>query len=113
MEENQKQQNSGDSLPLDEFIEFQEDKTDNIKNLFARQIMDSGDELLDEISRKKELENSTKKPLIEYILTKSDKYTSKQLYSYEYNDVEIIYNKIREENRSIFSKFLKFISFNN
>lgn len=113
MEENQKQQhhqNNDNSLSLNDFIGLQEKNTDSVKNLFAQEIINNGGNHLAEISRKKELENTKKKPLIEYILSKSDKYTEEQLYTYEYKDIEMIHSEIKERNRSFLGKIFKFIN---
>lgn len=82
------------------------------KNVMASEIMDKGQEYIDEIDRKNKKRNLIKKKYIPYVLKHCDEYTEKELYEYSYKDVIEIYNEVKVENRPLFLKIIHYIFFN-
>lgn len=92
------------------FSEYLDHNTQRKKSKTAKEIQELGDELIDEIERKKRNKEQKSRNLIPYILKKCDgKYSEKELISYSYNDVKDIYDEIKFENRPIIVKFFHFI----
>jgi hypothetical protein len=91
------------------FSEFLEEVEYRDKKQKANEIINLGSVLLDEIEHKKKIKNEEKKPLIKYILSKTNKYSEKYLFELDYNDVNDIYLEIKKENRPIIIKIIDFI----
>jgi uncharacterized protein YfkK (UPF0435 family) len=92
------------------FSEYLEDDTRRKKNLTAREIQQVADNLVKEIERKKRNQALKSQKLIPYILRHCDeKYTEEELKGYTYNDVQDIYNELKVEKQSFFSKIFHFI----
>ena len=92
------------------FSEYLEDDTKRKKNLTAREIQGIADSLVKEIERKKRNQAIKSQKLIPYILRHCDeKYTSKELLGYTYNDLQDIYNELKVEKQSLISKIFRFI----
>ena len=93
------------------FSEYLEDDTKRKKNLTAREIQEIADILVIEIERKKRNQALKSQKLIPYILRHCDgKYTKEELMSYNYNDVQDIYNEIKSEKQSSpIKNFFRFI----
>lgn len=100
-----------DYYNYDEFSQFLEDHTKRQKNKSASHIIEKGEDFLAEIDHKKKIKQQEKKPLIKYILKKSNKYSEKYLLDLDYNDVKDIYNEIKYKNRSFFKKLFEFLGF--
>lgn len=92
------------------FFEYLDEDTKRKKNLTAREIREIADNLIDEIERKKRNQALKSKKLIPYILRHCDqKYTEQELNQFSYNDVQDIYNELKVQHQSFFSKFFRFI----
>lgn len=100
-----------DCKNYDEFTQFLEDHTERQKNVAASEILEMGEDFLNEIEHKKNVKEEEKKPLIKYILKKSNKFSEKYLLDLDYNDVHDIYKEMKYQNRSIFKKFIEFLGF--
>jgi len=95
------------------FNEYLEADTIRKKNQNAIEIERMGDFYLKEIDRKKLKKEKIKTELITYIIKHSNnRYTINDtwdLNTYSFEDVRDIYNQLKIENRSIFSKIFHFI----
>jgi len=80
----------------------------NKKEFFLNEIINDGDELLEEINEKNKIQNLKKKKLIKYIIKKED-YSEFYLNKLHYFNIVKIYEEVKYKNRSIFKKFLDFI----
>jgi len=80
------------------------------KNNFNKLILIEGDELVEDMERRKRLSNEKKRPYIEYIVKKSYEYDSETLFSFELDDVMKIYYEIKELKMPIWKKILRFLS---
>jgi hypothetical protein len=96
-----------DNNQLDAFIKNSNDDIFRNKNSFVSEILESGDEMLEEIDKKKEISKIEKEEIIKKILKKSNKYSYNQLIKYELNDCKNILNEIKLNN-SFFYKIYKF-----
>lgn len=92
------------------FDEFLQEDTKHRKNAMSSEIEEMGSQYLKEIDRKKRNKELKKSKLIPYILLHSSNlYDIDELNSYSFEDVQMIYNQIRKENRSFVSKFFHFL----
>jgi hypothetical protein len=92
------------------FSEYLDQDTQRKKNMAAREIQQVADNLLREIERKKRNQALKSQKLIPYILRHCDeKYTEEELLGYNYNDVQEIYDELKKEKQSFFSKFFHFL----
>jgi hypothetical protein len=97
-----------DEYNYNEFSQFLEEHTKRQKNKTASEIINMGEDFLSEIDHKKQIKQQEKKPYINYIIKKTNKYSEKYLLELDYNDVLDIYEEIKYQNRSIFRKFIEF-----
>lgn len=92
------------------FDEFLSEDTQRRKKIISSEIEQMGSQYLEEIDRKKRNKELKKNKLIPYILQHATKpYDIEELNSYSFEDVQIIYNQVRKENRSIISKIFHFL----
>lgn len=93
------------------FSEFLENDTQRKKKLAAKEITQIANDLVEEIERKKRNQKLKIKKLIPFILKNCDqKYTEEELINYSYNDVQDIYNELKEQKQqSSLNKFFRFI----
>jgi len=96
------------NLEVDKLKEFIKQTVDYDKNNFINVINTSGNNLLEEIEEKREIELDEKKILILYILKHNKKYkiTENKLLRMDLIDVREIFDKIRDENTSIIKKLI-------
>lgn len=93
-----------------QFDEFLTNDTNRKKNSFAKDIDLMGNQFLKEIDRNNNRRNIKKLKLIPYILKYSgSNYTEDELLSYSLDDIRIMYNDLKKENASTFTKFFKFL----
>jgi hypothetical protein len=97
-----------DNENYESFNEFLEDDTQRKKNSTANTIIEMGSQFLGEIENKSIINEKKKLKLIPYIIRKSDKYSEDVLISYSYSDVKSIYDEIKANNKSFFSKLFHF-----
>jgi len=98
-----------DEFNYNEFSQFLEEHTKRQKKRMASEIINMGEDFLSEIDYKKQIKQQEKKPHINYIIKKTNKYSEKYLLELDYNDVFKIYKEIKYQNRSIFRKFIEFL----
>ena len=92
------------------FSQFLDDHTKRVKKREADVITTMGESLLNEIDHKNSIKDVTKKEQIDYIIKKSSKYSEEYLLELDYRDVTDIFNEIKYENRSFWTKFLEFFN---
>jgi hypothetical protein len=98
------------NVDYDTFSEYLGKDTDRNKNKIASEIQDMGEKLIQEIEDKKYLETIKKHEYIPYILKHSKGIISaEELLSYSLNDVKRIYLDVKEEKKSRFVRFFRFI----
>jgi len=98
-------------VTYDEFSNFLEKHTKREKHKLATDFVEMGENYLAEIEHKKNIKQKEKKPLIKYIIKKTNKYSEKYLSELDYNDVFDIYKEVKYENRSFLKKFAEFLGF--
>jgi hypothetical protein len=92
------------------FSEHLNDDTKRKKNHIANEIEEIGQQLLNEIDRKNKEKLQIVKKMIPYILKNCNgKYDEEELIGYSFNDVQDIYDEIKEQKRPIIVKFFRFI----
>lgn len=99
-----------DNKNLNEFNQFLDDNTQRKKDRDAEQITELGDLLLSEIDHKKSVKEKKKPKLVKYIMSKSDNHSEVFLYDLDYNDLLDIYNEIKFQNKSFFSRLFDFLT---
>lgn len=92
-----------------EFCEFLEDDTHRKKNSIATHIESMGDNYLNEIDKKKNIEKVKKSKYVKYILKKTDRFPSDELYSYSLPDIIDIYNETKLNKNSTLKKIFNFL----
>lgn len=99
-----------DNEDYESFDEYLNEHTNRQKVVALNEIDKMGDELLNEIDRKKNNKELKKSKLIPYILKYcNNKYDDKVLLSYSFEDVLSIYNEIKEERKPLIFKLFRFI----
>lgn len=93
-----------------EFDKFITEHTERQKRKTASDIVELGETFIQQIEHKRTVKEKAKKPLIKYIVKKSNKYSEQYLLDLDYDDVLDIHTDIKYQNRSIFKKFWDFIS---
>ena len=88
------------------FTKFLTNDTSRKNKVASDHIMALGEKMMKEIDEKKKNQNKKKEVLIKYIIKKTNKYPPKTLREYELDDVKVIYDEIKYENRSFFKKLL-------
>lgn len=99
-----------DDVDIKSFSNFMDDVTKRKKNSMADDFIITGEELIEEVREKNQKKEFQKLKLIIFIL-KNDKkkiYSEKALKSYSLEDVQIIYNDIKN-NKNLFKKLFRFI----
>ena len=92
------------------FSEHLEEHTVRKKNHFAKQLIENGEEILTEISKKKKREEKLKIEYIEYIVKKDGhNYQVEDLEDEDFEEVRKIYFHVKEKYQPIFKKLLKFL----
>jgi len=92
------------------FDSFLQENTESIKKSLISDIEENGNYYLKEIEKRKIHENKEKNILINKIMKyRTNKYDENELYQLSLNDVRNIYDEMRKNNRSFFSKFFYFI----
>jgi len=92
------------------FSEYLEEDTKRKKKKTAIEIEVMGNQFLKEIEKKKKNKVFKSNKLISYILKYCDeKYCEEELKSYNFEDVQSIYNEIKIERRPILIKIFYFI----
>lgn len=80
------------------------------QNQFANEFSLMGDVYIKEIEQKKKRKQLAIKKLIPYILKHNDDiYEKEELLSYSFDDVKVIYDQTKKDNKSFLSKFVEFI----
>jgi acyl carrier protein phosphodiesterase len=103
-----------DNENYDGFVKHLEEDTHRKKNRIAFEIEELGNNFIGEIERKNKLKKEKSNKLIPFILKYcSDKYSEKELEEYSYEDVKDIYDDLKNEHQSFFSKLINFIFFKN
>ena len=92
------------------FNQFLENHTNRIRNTEADAITAMGESLLMEIDHKNSVKDVTKNEQIDYIVNKTSKYSREYLLELDYNDVIDIFNEVKAENKSFFTKLLEFFN---
>lgn len=90
------------------FVNYLNEDSKRNKNKFIGEVQTKGNVLLDEINKKNKIKHKKKLELIKYILKRSDKYDRDELMSYDVSDVIEIYEEVKVEKESFFSKFFHF-----
>jgi hypothetical protein len=90
------------------FSAYLEEDTNRKKNKFVAVIEESGNQFLKEIEIKNKRKDLKKKISISYIIENSS-YDIDELITYSLEDVQKIYNEIREKRKPLIIKILHFI----
>ena len=92
------------------FSEYLEEDTKRKKNFAAAEIDMIAENLLKEIEIKNKNKAIKSNKLIQYIIKHCDnKYTVIELKSYDFKDIQDIYNEIKKQKQSKLIKFFHFI----
>ena len=87
-----------------------EEDLERKKKKNASEFEEMGDKFLQEIDRKNKKKDLKRQTLIPYILKyRSDIHDEDELNSYSFEDVQNIYDEIKEEKKSPIIKFFQFI----
>jgi hypothetical protein len=97
-----------EDVDLKSFSKYLQDDTLRQKNKIASEFTELGEDLLSEIEEKNRKKESQKIKFVKYIFKYSDNYTLRQLNSYSFEDVQDIYNEIKN-NRNTLRKIFRFI----
>lgn len=98
-----------DQESYDEFDKFLIEHTERQKNKAASEIFEMGEQFLSEIDHKKKIKEEEKRPLVKYIIKKSNKYSERYLLDLDFNDVKDIYDELKYENRSLLKRVMEFL----
>lgn len=96
-----------DQKGYDDFNQFLNKHTERQKRKTASEIIEMGEQFLSEIDHKRKVKEEEKKPLVNYIVKKSNKYSERYLLDLDFRDVKNIYDELKYKNRSFFRKFLE------
>lgn len=84
--------------------------TDRKKKQTFEEFEKMGEQYLEEIERKKMKKELKQLELVPYILKHCDnRYNEKELLLYSFEDIQNIYNEIKNERKSLITKFFHFI----
>lgn len=86
------------------FSEYLENHTERVRKREADAIDAMGESLLMEIDHKNTIKDAIKEKQIKYIVKKTSKYSGEYLLELDYRDVLDIFNEVRYENRSFWTK---------
>jgi hypothetical protein len=91
--------------------EIKQIKSENERSMtmFARDIEGYGDDLVKNMELKRQLSEQKRMECIEYILKHSKDYQEYSLLNYDLIEISEIYAKVKEQNKSIILKLIKFI----
>lgn len=101
-----------------ELMKMINESNERVKNKTIRVIEELGEELINEIEEKREMMEEKKKNMIDYILEVdyprntqyirpegSDvEYCRNQLSGYSYEEIDLMYKKLKRKNRTFFQK---------
>ena len=93
-----------------EFNEFLNETTERTKKRDASEIFDMGDSFLSEIDHKKKQKHLESEPLIDYILSNTNKYSREYLNDLDHRDIQDIHSEVEYENRSFWVKLFEFFT---
>jgi hypothetical protein len=91
--------------------EIKQIKNENERSMtmFARDIDGYGEGLIKNMELKRQLSEHKRMECIAYILKHSNDYQEYNLLNYDLNEVSEIYAKVKEQNKSLILKLIKFI----
>ena len=92
------------------FSKYLENHTERIRKREADAIDAIGEALLMEIDHKNSIKDITKNKQIDYVISKTSKYSREYLLELDYNDVLDIFNEVKYENRSFWTKLGEFFN---
>ena len=98
-----------DQKGYDDFNQFLNKHTERQKRKTASEIIEMGEQFLSEIDHKKKIKEEEKRPLVKYIIKKSNKYSERYLLDLDFNDVKDIYDELKYENRSLLKRVMEFL----
>jgi hypothetical protein len=101
--------NKDDSVKLDELIDITNEEINRDKLKSANEISLFGEQIINEISKKKDRFGKLKEKRIKWIMKKSNSYFYDELDSLTYHDVNLIYMEIKNNNKNRIKKFFEFI----
>ena len=92
------------------YNKYLEDDADRRKNKTVQEFEELGSQYLKEIDKKKKRKKVTQSTLIPYILKHAgDIYEEDELKSYTLEDVQDIYNEVKQQKKSGIAKFFNFL----
>lgn len=101
---------SDDDMSYSAFSKYLEEDTKRKKNISAVEINEIAEHLLEEIEIKYKNKTIKCNKLIQYIIKHCDNiYTLTELKSYDFKDIQDIYNEIKKQKQSKIIKFFYFI----
>lgn len=99
--EEKKQQNQKNDENYLRFITMVEESIERNKNKVVKEVIEIGDDLLEEIDQKKEKRDIEKKEMINYMQTHG---VNIEFDEYSYEEIKEKFNKLKRKNRPFLQK---------
>lgn len=106
-------ENLEDNLDYNSYLKLINETTERVKNKTAKDIQSMGDFFLSEMEERKKNEEEKKEEMIEYIINNNKKYelSYKELKTWLYKDVFILYEELKEKNKPLLEKIKDFLTY--